>query len=151
MKRQWILVVIGFSIIGLTTVSSALGASNYNVRVSYFDVGQGDSILIRDKNGFDVLIDGGKPSAGPTVVAYIHQMAIDDIDVLIASHADADHIGGLIDVLHDITIPVNQVLYNGYPGNTNTWYSFATAVAEEGLTLDAAQFPQEYSWGVTTA
>jgi len=39
--------------------------------VTFIDVGQGDSCWLRLPNGDDVLIDGGKPQAGPTVVAYL--------------------------------------------------------------------------------
>ena len=69
-----------------------------------------------------------------------------DVDVMVATHADSDHIGGLETVLES-GIPVNQVLYNGYPGDTATWYAFATAVAEDGLVLSAAQVGQAYTWG----
>ena len=48
------------------------------LRVTFIDVGQGDSILLRDGTGFDVLIDGGKKSAGETVLAYLRQTGVDD-------------------------------------------------------------------------
>ncbi len=130
--------------------SNSIFANSNSLRVSFIDVGQGDSILLSDSNGFDVLIDGGKTSAGPTVVAYIRTQAIDDIDVMIASHADADHIGGLIDVLEAVDITVESVMYNGYPGDTGTWYSFATAVANDGLVMAPLQYPAEMSWGLMT-
>jgi beta-lactamase superfamily II metal-dependent hydrolase len=82
-------------------------------------------------------------------VAYLKSKPIDDIDVMIASHADSDHIGGLIDMLES-DIPVEAVYYNGYPGDRITWSNFA-AVANKGLTLTVAQFPQEYCWGSVTA
>jgi competence protein ComEC len=83
-------------------------------------------------------------------VAYLKSKPIDDIDVMIASHADSDHIGGLIDLLES-DIPIEAVYYNGCPGDRITWSNFATAVANKGLTLTAAQFPQEYPWGSVTA
>jgi len=98
-----------------------------------------------------VLIDGGEPFAGPTVLAYLRDLGVDDIEVMIASHAHSDHIGGLIEVLEANDIPVESVLYNGYAGTTATWFNFETAVADEGLTLAAAQFPGVYSWGTMTA
>jgi beta-lactamase superfamily II metal-dependent hydrolase len=83
-------------------------------------------------------------------VAYLKSKPIDDIDVMIASHADSDHIGDLIDMLES-DIPIEAVYYNGYPGDRTIWSNFATAVANKGLTLTAAQFPQEYTWGSVTA
>jgi competence protein ComEC len=119
-------------------------------RVAFINVGQGDSALLSDGMGFDVLIDGGKPAAGPTVVAYLRQQGVADVDVMVASHGDADHIGGLIDVLALNDIPVKAVVYNGYPGTTLTWNTFATAVADEGLVLTPAAFPGTYQWGDMT-
>ena len=128
-----------------TTVAFAVERSLYTI--SFIDVGQGDSALIQSGDGFNVLIDGGRKSAGPTVAAYIRQQGINDIDVMMASHADVDHMGGLITVLEMTDVPVKQVLYNGYQGQSTAWYQFETAVAEEGLTPQPAQFPQTYQWG----
>ena len=131
--------------------SSPSATTTTNLTVSFIDVGQGDSIWIHDSDNFDILIDGGKPEAGPTVLAYLRAHAIDDIDVMLATHPDADHIGGLINVLNATDIPVDEVLYNGYLGDTATWTDFTTAVTNEGLTLTTAQHPTEYTWGSTTA
>jgi competence protein ComEC len=135
----------------LLTVVIGHAAPEQSLQVSYINVGQGDSALIQDSNGFDVLIDGGRTSAGPTVVAYLRNQGVDDIDVMVASHADSDHIGGLIDVLEMTDIPVESVVYNGYPGDTATWDNFVAAIASEGITLTVAQFPMTYTWGETTA
>jgi len=144
------LLLIPITIAILFSANSIFANSN-SLRVSFIDVGQGDAFLLSDSNGFDILIDGGKTSAGPTVVAYIRDQAIDDIDIMIASHSHADHIGGLIDVLEAVDKTVETVMYNGYPGDTATWYSFATAVANEGLVMTPLLYPSEISWGLMTA
>jgi competence protein ComEC len=144
------IVTIALVILSLTAVS-VYAAPNQNIQVSFINVGQGDSALIRDTNGFDVLIDGGKTSAGPTVVAYLREQSVDDIEVMVVSHADSDHIGGLIDVLEATDIPVESVIYSGYSGDTLTWSDFVTAVANEGITMTVAQYPQTFTWGETTA
>ena len=68
-----------------------------NPTASFISVGQGDAILIRDGAGFDALVDGGRKSAGEAVLAYLRQVGVDDLEVLLATHADSDHVGGLID------------------------------------------------------
>ena len=139
-------------IVLLTLITISVSANQLNtIQVSFINVGQGDSALIQDGDGFDVLIDGGRASAGPTVVAYIREQNVDDIEVMVASHADSDHIGGLIEVLNEPDIPVDTVLYNGYPGDTLSWDAFVTAIANEGASLIAAQFPITYTWGSSTA
>jgi competence protein ComEC len=150
-KRRVITISFVFASIFLLLYINGLAAPTNETRVSFIDVGQGDATLIRDQSGYDVLIDGGKVAAGPTVAAYLRDQGVDDVDVMIASHADSDHIGGLISVLQMADIPVESVLYNGYPGDTSTWYTFATAVANEGITMNAAQFPQTFTWGSSIA
>lgn len=70
---------------------------------------------------------------------------------MISSHADIDHIGGLIDALEMTDIPVEAVMYKSYPGTTDTWNNFVTAVTNEGLILTTLQYPSSYTWGETTA
>jgi len=120
-------------------------------QIAFIDVGQGDAILVRDGAGFDVLVDGGLPSSGPAVLDFMRQSGVEDLEALVATHADQDHIGGLIDVLAAGDIPVEAVLYNGYPGDTDRWFEFAEAVAAEGLVLTPAQAPQTLSWGRMSA
>lgn len=71
------------------------GSPRKNLSVSFLDIGQGDSILITAPNGRQILIDGGRDS---TVLNRLGQkLGFFDrsIDVVLATHPDADHIGGL--------------------------------------------------------
>jgi competence protein ComEC len=104
--------------VGLTLVESVADAPS---QISFINVGQGDSALIQDDSGFDILIDGGRTSAGPTVVAFLKSQGVDTLEVMVASHADNDHIGRLISVLQDPAITVQTVYTNGYSGDTLTW------------------------------
>ncbi len=90
-------------------VTPAYGDPSTLLKVSFINVGQGDSAWLHASDDTDILIDGGPRAAGPTVVAYLQQKSIDDIDVMVASHNDADHIGGLIDVLNS-AIPVRAFI-----------------------------------------
>lgn len=150
MNKKRALAIIAIILAFLIT-TQAMGAVQDSLQVAFIDVGQGDSILIQDQQGFNALIDGGKTSAGPTVVAYLKGQGVSSLDVMVATHADADHIGGLINVLRDADIQVKTVYYSGYQGDTATWADFATAVAEKGSTFQPAQFPETYTWGGTTA
>jgi competence protein ComEC len=138
----FLVILVAAFLFALQPVESAVPQT-----VTFINVGQGDAALLRDGAGFDVLIDGGRTSAGQTVLDTLRAQGVPDIDVLVASHADADHIGGLIDVLEADDIPVLSVVYNGYPGSTATWSAFAAAVTQEGLALTQLQFPQELDWG----
>jgi len=132
-------------------VNTAANSQPYSIQVSFIDVGEGDSALIQNSDGYNILIDGGRISDGQTVLAYLRNNGVYSLSALIASHADSDHIGGLIGVLEATDISVDAVIYNGYPGDTQTWNEFVMAVADEGLILEPAQFPGELTWGTTTA
>jgi len=138
-------------LLGVLLFSTTSASPTVLQTTTFLNVGQGDSILIQDGVGFDILIDGGKPEAGPVVLDYLRLEGITDLDVMLASHADSDHIGGLISVLQASDITVHQVLYNGYPGDTATWNSFVAAVTNDGLTLTSVQFPAILDWGMMQA
>jgi len=134
----------------LLLTSLAYGKLSNLLQVSYIDVGQGDSIWLHASDGTDILIDGGPRSAGPTVVAYLQEGGIDDIEVVVLSHGDADHVGGLIDVLRS-AIPVEAVIYNGLHHTSLTYQQFLTETMKRGLTPTPAQVGQTHTWGPVNA
>ena len=93
--------VIGVLAVVSILVGHALvrGSKGGELRVSFLDVGQGDAIFIEAPSGRQVLIDAGKNRS--VVRQLSKQMPWYDrsIDVVIATHPDADHIGGLPDIL----------------------------------------------------
>lgn len=74
------------------------------MKVHFLDVGQGDSILIQSPNGKNLLVDGSTRSAGKDVIAYLRTHRVEKLDYVVATHPDADHIGGLLSVLNSISI-----------------------------------------------
>lgn len=134
----------------------AFGLIGGNVRsdapqsVIFLDVGQGDAALLSDGNGFDVLIDGGKKSATGAVVEALRQQGITELDVVVATHPDADHVGGLIGVFQTSDLSVLRVISNGCEGDTQTWNELKAAVAARGLMLEEVRFPAVLQWGLMT-
>jgi len=143
---KWRVIVI-ITILGSLFISgwNISAAPSNNLKVSFIDVGEGDSILIQDETGFNVLIDGGITLAGTIVIDFMREQGVDEIDVMVASHAHKDHIGGLIEVLRETDIPVHQILYNGDSGDTEIWADFADAVHDRRLTLTPAHYPMTYT------
>jgi competence protein ComEC len=81
------------------------------LRVDFLDVGQGDSALITMPDGTTLLVDGGgnlldaSRRIGETVVSeYLWWRGLNQIDYVLVTHADADHIDGLNDVLNNFTV-----------------------------------------------
>ncbi len=87
--------------------------------IAFYDIGQGDAIHIRTKNGFDMLID-----AGPGAQTLSQKLASDmpwfdnTIEVLMPTHFDADHIGGFAQVLD--SYKVSEVILNDQVPETET-------------------------------
>lgn len=73
--------------------------SPHKLRVSFLDVGQGDAILIQTPSGKSMLIDGGPTNIVLEKMAHEMSYFDNDIDVMVETHPDADHITGLIPVL----------------------------------------------------
>ncbi|WP_243300438.1 S-layer homology domain-containing protein [Bacillus litorisediminis] len=107
------------------------------LKVHFIDVGQGDSSLIELPNGKTILIDGGKRTAGEIVVSYLKQAGVSSIDLLVATHPDADHIGGLIDVLQQVT--VKKVLDSGKEHTTETYLEYLSLIDEKNIPFEVAK------------
>ena len=86
--------------------------------VTFLDVGQGDCTIIQTKDG-NMMIDAGNNSWGETVVAALDERGIEELDYLILTHPDADHIGGADNVLREIT--VEKVLMPDVENDTVTY------------------------------
>ena len=80
--------------------------SNHNLRFHFIDVGQGDSSLIITPKGKTILIDAGDEAHAKKVVSYIREQGIEKLDLVIATHPDADHIGGMDKVIKNFDIGV---------------------------------------------
>jgi len=106
-------------------------ATAAQLAVSVIDVGQGDSILVQFPNGQDMLVDAGDRDAGPTVVRYLRSRGIKRIDILVASHPHADHIGGMPQVLE--AFPVGKVWDSGYAHGSRTQQDFLRTIKERSI------------------
>ena len=71
-----------------------------NLQIHFIDVGQADSILIKQDNNY-MLIDGGNNEDGDMLVKYLKEQGVEKLDYIIATHPHEDHIGGLDDVLNE--------------------------------------------------
>lgn len=80
--------------------------SNHNLRFHFIDVGQGDSSLIITPKGNTILIDAGDEAHAKKVVSYVREQGIEKLDLVIATHPDADHIGGMDKVIKNFDIDV---------------------------------------------
>lgn len=101
----------------------------YMLTVSFLDVGQGDAIYIEGPTGIDVLVDGGR---GRAVLRTLpKEMGFFDrsLDMVVATHPDADHIEGLIDVFK--RYHVLRYMEPGVENDTGVTHALLEAVGKE--------------------
>lgn len=111
--------------------------------VSYIDVGQGDATLI-SKGNFCMLIDAAKNERGTTVVEYLKKEKIEKIDILVGTHPDSDHIGGMDDVLKNI--PVDVVYLPKAKKETKTYQQVEEAMEQVGITAKMPEIGKDYTY-----
>ncbi|MCR4284394.1 MAG: MBL fold metallo-hydrolase [Parcubacteria group bacterium] len=112
--------------------------TRYELLVSFLDIGQGDAIFIETPNGNQVLIDGGKNKKILEELGEIMPFYDKSIDIVIATHPDADHIGGLPEVIKNFD--VNLVMEPGVSSDTNVYKEFKKVINEKDIqTIQARQ------------
>ena len=93
-----------------------------NLHLVFCDVGQGDAILLQIKN-WQMLVDGGPPGNAALDCLHQHLPWWDKtLEYLVATHPDADHVGGLEEVLRSYW--VQTTLINGDDKQTAVFTGF---------------------------
>lgn len=108
-----------------------------NLTIAFVDVGQGDSILVILPNTKTLLIDGGERERSGKALAILREHGLSHIDVVVATHPHADHIGGLIDVIKNVD--VGQVLDSGQVHTTQTFEDFLDAIEMKQIPLESVR------------
>lgn len=111
-----------------------------NLEVVFFDVGQGDSIFVETKDGFQVLIDGGPDLTVLEKLAKEMPFYDRTIDLIILTHPDRDHLFGLLEVLKRYR--VKSILWTGVIKDTAEWREWERLTKEEGARILVASAGQ---------
>ena len=102
------------------------------MKVTFIDVGQGDSELIQFPNGKTMLIDGGTGDMYGRIAAVLADNKITRLDVVIGTHTDDDHIGSLPGIIKNYE--VGSVYLNG-TSDTRTYLAFVREAVNKGLSV----------------
>lgn len=89
--------------LGLAIFTRRVEAAESSFWIEFIDVGQGDAALIQC-DGHYMLIDGGPSDASQTIYTILKNKEVKKLDYMIATHQDADHIGGLSAALNYATV-----------------------------------------------
>lgn len=139
--KRWVgpLVIVQVLLVAVLIVHPNSAAADGKLRVDFLDVGQGDAAVVTMPDGRTLLVDGGgttdwnrrntdRRSIGEAVVSeYLWWRGLDAVDYVLPTHADADHIDGLNDVLRNFT--VNAALVARSPVNDPEYAKFARTLS----------------------
>lgn len=149
-RARWrLLTLVQFALIAVLILHPFSAVADGKLRVDFLDVGQGDAALVTTPDGRTLLVDGGgttdlrrentdRRSIGEAVVSeYLWWRGLDTVDYVLPTHADADHIDGLNDVLRNFT--VNAALVARSPANDPEYAKFAQTLAATNTHLTTIQ------------
>lgn len=112
--------------------------------VTWLDVGQGDAAVIQC-GGQSMLIDGGKPEKSSYIYAWLQQHGLSYLDVIVATHVDADHIGGLSGALNYAS--VGTAYCPETTGTTEKFQSFVKYLAQRGKQITVPTAGETFALG----
>lgn len=73
--------------------------------LTMLDIGQGDCMVIEEKSGYNILVDGGSSDVSEVgqyrIIPYLKSHGIGSLDYVFVSHADSDHISGILEMLSE--------------------------------------------------
>lgn len=120
---------------------------NGTLEVHYIDVGQGDSILIKQGDEA-MLIDAGNNSKGSLVWTYLLSQNISTLSYVIGTHPDADHIGGLDVVIYKFDC--NHIFMPTKTSDTKTYDEVLQTLKSKNQTFETPQQGDVYTLGDAT-
>jgi len=126
--------------------SAVLTAPDNRLHVSFLDVGQGDAILIQTPDGQNILIDGG-PDPQRINLELSEKLPFWDrtIDLMVCTQPHADHVTGLVEVLH--RYKVGQVFEPGVSYNSSIYQEWLRLIEDKRIEYSTVHAEQEIDLG----
>lgn len=140
----FVILVSGFS---AGTEAYATGTDKSSFQIDFIDVGQGDSELVQC-DGHYMLVDGGDSKKSSLIYSYLKSRSISYLDIMVATHADADHIGGLSGALNYANVGVAYCPVTDH--DTKTFRSFVKYLGNQGKTITVPKAGDRFMLGSAT-
>ena len=116
--------------------------------VDFIDVGQGNCTLVH-MGDTAILVDSGEVGAAQTVICYIKNLGIDELDCVLVTHPHSDHMGAMTKILYEFEIKdliMPEIPEDIIPTNS-TYEKFLTAVSDNAENVIPAEAGMTYSYG----
>ena len=120
-------------------------ADSGSLKVTYIDIGQGDSELIETPDGKTMLIDTGESSESNKLDSVLQEHGITKIDVLIGTHPHTDHIGGMRHIVEEYN--VGEIYMPNASANTKTFEKLLDAIEAADIPMYEAKSGVNISLG----
>ena len=120
------------------------GYSQESLEVHYIDVGQGSATLLKSGR-HAMLIDTGDSDQGTKIQLYLTKQGVENLDYLVLTHPDADHIGGAPVIITKFGI--GQLFLSNYEKDNKTTQKVRDAMQYKGLTASDCQVGDTYTLG----
>ncbi len=120
------------------------GYSQEPLEVHYIDVGQGSATLLKSGR-HAMLIDTGDSDQGTKIQLYLTKQGVENLDYLVLTHPDADHIGGAPVIITKFGI--GQLFLSNYEKDNKTTQKVREAMQYKGLTASDCQVGDTYTLG----
>lgn len=117
------------------------------LEVHFIDVGQADAALVLC-DGAAMLIDGGNVADSSRIVSYLQKQAVEQLDVIIGTHAHEDHIGGLSGALNACTVGKVYCPVTSY--DSDAFRDFSKYVGAQGLSITVPVADETFVLGSAT-
>ncbi|MCM1124453.1 MAG: MBL fold metallo-hydrolase [Eubacterium sp.] len=145
-KRFIILLLLAtFTLGGIFSNPLPTTAANPDkMEVHFIDVGQGDATLITC-GGHAMLIDSGDDTKGTAIQNYLKKQNIKQLDYLLLTHPDADHIGGAPVIITKFDI--DKVFVSNYEKDTKAYQKLIQALDNKRLKYLTPSVGSQYSLG----
>lgn len=104
-----------------------------NLQFHAIDVKHGDSFLFQLPSGENILVDSGTRTNSKYVVKYLKRRKVNKIDLLVATHPHADHIGGMRNIIDNFSI--GTIWDSGFNHGSHTQMKFYKKVKENNISF----------------
>lgn len=131
--NNWVILLVLFLVIFDVFVWGRIvfGGSNENLEVYFLDVGQGDGELIVLPGNVKILIDAGPNNKILKELSSVLKPTDRYIDLVILSHPQLDHFGGLMDVLK--RYQVGAFVFSGRRGDVPAFQDLEKIIKENKI------------------
>lgn len=119
-------------------------AAASDLKVSFIDVGQADSILIQANDKF-MLVDAGNNEDSTTIINYLKSQGVNKLDYVIGTHPHEDHVGSLDTVIK--TFEIGTIIMPQKQANTKTFEDVLDSISAKGLSITKPVVGTKYELG----